>query len=208
MESINAVASTPVAPKGLGADGTDAAPNLAEALRNRRTLVGMTQAELAKQAGLSTSFISQLERANTDATISTLNRICAALGTSIGHLFAPPQTENRVIRKDSYRFLNFNGVDKFVLTRDEMQDVDVCLFEFPPASGTGLRSPAASKRTELWVCQSEYLGIDIEGEVHILRAGDSMSFPSSRPNTVYNPGPNPCEAILVIKVHDSFRSTP
>jgi len=175
--------------------------DLAAAIRSLRNKAQLTQAELSKQAGVSTSFISQLERSHTDVTISTLNRICAALDTTIGHLFSPPAQQGRIIRKDNCRRLDYNGVDKYVLTREEMNDVDVCLFEFPPGAGTGLRKPPEADRTELWICTSEFLGIELGSDVHILRKGDSLDFSSTQENVVYNPGPNPCEALLIIKNH-------
>ncbi|WP_035282162.1 helix-turn-helix domain-containing protein [Brevibacterium album] len=192
------------------APSTDPAsdPDLAAALRRLRKQTGLTQADLAYEAGVSTSFISQLERSSTDVTFSTLNRICMALGTTVGHLLSPPQPCGTILRKDSCRFLDYNGVDKWVLTRESMGDVDVCLFEFPPGSSTGLRTVTAMERTELWICQSGYLGAELGGAVHILRPGDSLDFASGQPNTIYNPGPERCQALLVIKNHDMGRAAP
>ncbi|MCQ9368827.1 XRE family transcriptional regulator [Brevibacterium sp. 91QC2O2] len=186
---------------------SEVSAELAEAVKNLRKASGFTQAELAKQAGVSTSFISQLERSSSDVTFSTLNRICQALGTTVGHLFAPPAPAGRLLRKDNYRYLDYNGVDKWVLTREEMIDVDICLFDFPIGSSTGLRQPPVSERTELWYCQGGYLGVERQGTVHVLRPGDSIDFPSSRPNTIYNAGPERCSALLVIKNHEPKRGT-
>lgn len=181
--------------------GNDASQALAESIKKLRTSQKMTQSELASRAQLSTSFISQLERGNTDVTFSTLTRLCAALGTTIGHLFPADQPSGRIVRFDEYRHLDYNGVDKHVLTREEMADVDVCLFDFPPGSSTGTRVPPGVDRTELWICLTEYLGIDIGSDVHFLKTGDSLDFASDRTNTVYNPGPNSSRALLVIKNH-------
>lgn len=181
--------------------GNDASQALADSIKKLRTSQKMTQSELASRAQLSTSFISQLERGNTDVTFSTLTRLCAALGTTIGHLFPADQPSGRIVRFDEYRHLDYNGVDKYVLTREEMADVDVCLFDFPPGSSTGTRVPPGVDRTELWICLGEYLGIDIGSHVHFLKAGDSLDFASDRTNTVYNPGPNSSRALLVIKNH-------
>jgi transcriptional regulator with XRE-family HTH domain len=179
---------------------------LAEAVKKLRKRAGLTQAELARDANVSTSFISQLERSSSDVTFSTLNRICQALGTTVGQLFAPPAPLGRTVRKDSYRFLDYNGVDKWVVTREEMVDVDVCLFEFPPESSTGVREALAWDRTELWFCQSGYLGVELEGSVHVLRPGDSIDFSSEHVNTVYNAGPDRCSALLIIKNHQVKRN--
>lgn len=182
------------------ADG-DETKALADSIRNLRTAQKMTQSELASNANLSTSFISQLERGYTNVTFSTLTRVCAALGTTIGHLFPPDKPNGRIVRFDDYRHLDYNGVDKYVLTREEMNDVDVCLFDFPPGSTSGLRLPPGIERTELWICIDGYLGIDVGSDVHLLKSGDSLDFSSAQKNSIYNPGPNTGRAILIIKNH-------
>ncbi len=186
--------------------GEDTSRILAESIRRLRTSQKMTQSDLASRASLSTSFISQLERGSSDITFSTLTRLCAALGTTVGHLFPASRPTGKVVRLDDCKHLDYNGVDKYVLTREEMVDIDVCLFDFPPGSSTGTRVPPGIRRTELWVCSSEYLGIDIGSEVRILKSGDSFSFSSDRTNTVYNPGPLPSRAILIIKNHRNQES--
>jgi transcriptional regulator with XRE-family HTH domain len=41
---------------------------------------GLTQQELGRRSGLSRSFLSQVENGNRAPSLSSLNRICAALG--------------------------------------------------------------------------------------------------------------------------------
>lgn len=175
--------------------------DLALALNNLRKSVGFTQSALADASGVSTSFISQLERGSTDVTFSVLTRICAALGTTVGALFEAPSTGGKVLSFESLRKLDYRGVEKYVMTRTEMTDVDVCMFLLPPGSSTGPRLPPGADRTELWICLTEFLAIDLDGTVSMLRAGDSIDFTSAVPNTVYNPGPTTTQALLVIKNH-------
>jgi predicted transcriptional regulator len=56
-------------------------PNLAVAvqLRQARVHVGLTQAQLAKRAGVSQQQIAKLERPGANPTISTLKGVAAAL---------------------------------------------------------------------------------------------------------------------------------
>lgn len=181
--------------------------DLALALKKLRKANGHTQSALAEQAGVSTSFISQLERGSTDVTFTTLTRICAALGTTVGSLFEAPKSGGRVVTFESLRKLDYHGVEKYVMTRAEMKGVDVCMFVFPPGSSTGIRTPPAVDRSELWVCLSEFLAIELDGSVNMLRAGDSIDFDSALINTVYNPGPTATRALLIIKYHKDARST-
>ncbi len=51
-----------------------------EVLRDRRKALGMTQKELAERIGRERSYISRLEKGETDLQLSSFIRIAAALG--------------------------------------------------------------------------------------------------------------------------------
>jgi len=66
---------------------------LGVAIAQRRKRMGLTQEELAEQAGLSQQYLSELERgAKTNVSLSTLSRIAVALGTSVTALLTPTPT--------------------------------------------------------------------------------------------------------------------
>lgn len=48
---------------------------------------GLTQADLAFEVGISTSYLSSIERGTTDSTISTAKRLAKALKTNMNELF-------------------------------------------------------------------------------------------------------------------------
>ena len=51
-----------------------------EVLRDRRKALGITQKELAERVGRDRSYISRLEKGETDLQLSSFIRIAAALG--------------------------------------------------------------------------------------------------------------------------------
>ncbi|ASP92744.1 helix-turn-helix transcriptional regulator [Sinorhizobium meliloti] len=53
-----------------------------EQIRGARAMLGMTQAELAKAAGISTTGLNNIERGSADPKASTLRSIKAALESS------------------------------------------------------------------------------------------------------------------------------
>ena len=71
---------------------TDDAGNLEQRLgrevRRLRTRLGLTGAELAKSAGISTGMLSKLETGQISASLGTLEAIAGALNVSIASLFA------------------------------------------------------------------------------------------------------------------------
>ena len=71
-------------------------------LKERRTLKGLTQEELADRAELSKGFISQLERNLTSPSIATLTDILQCLGTTLGEFFNETPEEQVVFGKADY----------------------------------------------------------------------------------------------------------
>ena len=59
-------------------------------LRQARDAAGLTQAELARRAGVTQQMIAKLERPGANASMATLKRVACALGLSLEVRFAPP----------------------------------------------------------------------------------------------------------------------
>src|ERR1700733_12179660 len=62
------------------------ASELGEMIRSRRVERKMSLAQVAKQAGVSTSFVGQVERGVATPTLSTLKSLVESLGSSVGAL--------------------------------------------------------------------------------------------------------------------------
>lgn len=67
-------------------------------IKTIRLLLGLTQTEVAKKAGISQAYLSNVERGNREVTVSTLCRISEAIGVSAAELL-PEQKEKRQKRK-------------------------------------------------------------------------------------------------------------
>lgn len=61
---------------------------LAERVRERRKALGLTQEQLAEQAGLSTNFLARLEMSGRTPSLATLTRIAGALEVHPSDLLA------------------------------------------------------------------------------------------------------------------------
>ncbi len=68
-----------------------------EQIRGARAMTGMTQADLARKAGISTTGLNNIERGSADPKISTLRAIQTALESS-GVLFVPENGEGPGVR--------------------------------------------------------------------------------------------------------------
>lgn len=77
------------------------------ALRTRRMTAGMTQAELARQSHVTTSYITRLERATSAPGIDLVDRLAQALGCTVSDLLpsAEPPPDQAAMLGDQVRRL-------------------------------------------------------------------------------------------------------
>lgn len=68
--------------------------DLGARIRQCRQTAGMTQGELAKEAGVSTSFIGHIERGSRVSSVDTLVNIANALNVSTDYLLAASLNAN------------------------------------------------------------------------------------------------------------------
>ena len=106
------------------------------ALRQARRL---TLRDVADRAGVTESFLSQVERDVTSPSIATVHRIAGALDLSIAQLFADEPSPGRVVRREARRRIAYPGlkaVDEF-LTSNMAGRLQVILSTIEPGGGTG-----------------------------------------------------------------------
>lgn len=71
-------------------------------IKRRRVLCGLTQEELANRCELTKGYISQLENDLTEPSITTLEYIIKALGTTFKEFFSEEEEEQIVFKEDDY----------------------------------------------------------------------------------------------------------
>ena len=74
---------------------TDTHRKLGNRIRKLRKGRGLTQAALAERAGMDAKYIGQIERAETNTTLTMLDRIARGLGITLSELFAFSPTSPR-----------------------------------------------------------------------------------------------------------------
>jgi transcriptional regulator with XRE-family HTH domain len=68
---------------------------VAHNVRATRKAAGLSQEELAHEAGVDRTYVSQVERQKRNLTISVLARLAAALKVAPAELLTPPRTKAR-----------------------------------------------------------------------------------------------------------------
>ena len=185
------------------ANGVAAAPleqSVGARLRSLRKARRLTLRDIAGRAALSESFLSQLERGQTGATIQSLQRISAALGVDVSDLFASPQTSGPQITRRSARNPVAWGTlgRKALLTPKSFEFLEVVAAEFEPGGSTGDALYTHGDSEELFLVLEGSIELELDGDTLSLVAGDSVHYRSSTPHRASNPGIERAEVLYVI----------
>jgi transcriptional regulator with XRE-family HTH domain len=174
--------------------------DVGERLRDIRRLRRATLKTIADRAGVSESFLSQVERGRASASIASLRRIANALGVSVADLFEPDgPLRPRVLRKDARPSLAFGILGrKFLLTPKPLAHLEVFAGELDAGGSTGEEPYAHGDSEELFVVLVGRVQLELGGDVHELEPGDSIDYRSSTPHRVTNIGEGRAEVMWII----------
>jgi len=174
--------------------------DVGERLRLIRTARRCTLREVAERAGLSESFLSQVERGRASASVASLRRIADGLGVSMADLFepsGPPQP--KVLRRADRPTLAFGLLGrKMLLTPRPLQHLEVFAGELDPGGSTGAEQYAHGNSEELFVVARGRVRLELGDEVHDLEEGDSIRYWSSTPHRVTNADDEVAEVLWII----------
>ncbi|HEY2373559.1 MAG TPA: cupin domain-containing protein [Gaiellaceae bacterium] len=172
---------------------------LGERVRAIRQLRRRTLKEIATAAGISESFLSQLERGRTNATIATLQRLATALGIEVSDLFSSGSSRPRVIRRDAREFVAWGSQGrKALLTPKPFHSLEVVVARFEPGGSTGDEPYTHGDSEELLIVVDGSVHVQLGTEIHDVTAGDSVHYQSSTPHRVSNPYDETAEVLFVI----------
>jgi len=150
----------------------------------------LTLRDVAERAGVTESFLSQVERDVTSPSIASVHRIARALDLSIAQLFAEEGDTGRVVRREARRRVTYKGlraVDEF-LTSGLDGRIQVILSTIEPGGGTGDEPYAHDSDEEVVIVLSGRLELWVADEHHLLEEGDSVTYSSRLKHRNRNPG--------------------
>ena len=174
--------------------------DVGERLRTLRRFRRYTLQSVAERSGLSESFLSQVERGRSNASIASLKRIADALGVSMADLFEPDGLPGpRVLRRDERPALQFGILGrKLLLTPRPLHHLEVFHGELEVGGSTGEEPYAHGDSEELFLVLSGTVQLELGGEVFELERGDSIDYRSSTPHRAVNTGDELAEVLWII----------
>ena len=177
--TLSSSASGAAAP---GAEGADASPALpaGSQLRALRRERGLTLREAAARSGLSTSFISSLERGVTGASIATLRRLVEAYGRTVGELLRGPAPANgRLVRPGERRVLDAGRGIRIEDLFAGPTSLESQLFVLAPGASSDGYYRHIGEEFMFVLAGSLGVWFDDPNEFYRLEPGDALTFPST-----------------------------
>ncbi len=169
-------------------------------IRELRKARNMTLADLASRAGMSVSYVSQVERSLSSPSVVALYEISRALGVNISFFFAdgdagPDGEQDFVVRAGHRRKVAFEaGAVDELLSPNLNGRLELLMSHLPPGSMSGVR-PYTHDGEEGGIVVSGRLEVTVDDERRILDPGDAYYFESRRPHRFRCVGGKPCEVI-------------
>ena len=172
-------------------------------LRIVRERKNMTLKDVAAQAGVSESLISQIERNRVSPSIDTLIAIANTLNIDLEYLFKDLKHDKKVsiVKPEDRNRLLMDGVDyqelSFIPETEVNPSVEAFYINIPPGKEKGDLDFGHPGRE---------LGTIINGEGELLygtssyklEAGDTVSFPSDIPHNIRNTGSTVLKAMWIV----------
>ena len=205
--------------------GEPKVPPIGPRIRAERERRNVTIRALARVIGVSPSLISQIETGKTQPSVSSLYSITSALGMSLEDLFDAsdayePAALPAPASLSSLRYLSTNrtkGVgphvspdDRELLTLDSgvtwerlgqvpHHHIDFLLVTYPPGSASSVEGRLMRHSgTEYGYLISGELELNLGFDKHVLAAGDSVCFESTKPHGYRNDGEVPAVGVWFV----------
>jgi len=189
---------------GNSTDKSGSSLNIGAKLRSIRTGKGFSQRELARRAGVTNGFISQIEQNISSPSVSSLKRILDAIPLTLAEFFATDSpTPGKIFYSASELLaLNHNSHDRGAensegsLSLRQVGDlrgrkIQLLQERYGPGADTGLQ-PYSHDAEEVGIVISGEIELTVGAEIGVLGPGDAYLFDSNIPHRFRNKGQTEC----------------
>lgn len=162
--------------------------DLGSRVKRLRRKNGLTIENLAEISGVSSGFLSQLERGLANPTFVNLQKIATGLHVPIGAFFQTTSADKFVVRQTERRKLILDDGSRVwqLLTPDLNRSIEFLLMEWEPHTPTE-ETPSCHEGEECGLVLEGVLEVHWGTHVFLLEEGDSIYLPSNIPHYYRNP---------------------
>lgn len=173
---------------------------LGKRVREMRVARGYSLRGLAEMTNVSASFLSQLERGSSGASVATVIEIAAALRVPVADLFSTgrPAIAHLYSRADRTVLDDQFGYRKTLVTQRPDSPMEIYGGEFAVGGSTGEHPYTHGDSFEVVLVTAGRILLQLGNQYFSMTAGDSIEFQSSMPHRVSNQGDSPAELYWIV----------
>ena len=178
---------------------SDVASRLGNNMRALREGRALTQAQMAKTAGLPRATWANLESGAANPTLAVLDRVATAFQVTLEELIAAPRSEARHYPKASLPLKSRGAVWIRKLLPDPIPGMEIDRMELPPrVKMAGV--PHTPGTREYLTCEHGSVELAVSGERYTLDEGDVVTFRGDQRHSYHNPGQKPAVGYSVVVI--------
>lgn len=181
-------------------------PSLGKTIMRLRKAYNLSLGELSEQSGVAKSIISQIERNETNPTISTVWRLSRALDTTIDEVLRDDEAAPNFVEhqpKPAIPILESqDGLCRLAIVGALSLVEYLQWYDFEAKPRGVLESDPHPPGTieHLYLITGE-LEVTVAGETRALKAGEALRYHADRPHKIVNNGAGTAHATMVLVVH-------
>ncbi|MBP1743258.1 MAG: transcriptional regulator, family [Firmicutes bacterium] len=161
---------------------------ISDKIKELRKEKGLTLKDLSAKTGLSVSFLSQVENGASSLAITSLKKIAEAFDVTINYFFEVPQVHNFLVKAEEEEVFKMEGTDsKFVRLSGDFPNrkLESLITIIPPEHkhGSNFNHPGEEF---IYVLEGALI-VEIDGTEYLVKAGDSIHYPSTLSHQWTNP---------------------
>jgi len=159
---------------------------------------GLSMVQLARDVGITTGMISQIERDLTDPSLTTLRKIAQVLDVPVFYFFLSQESSPEVRSSDKRFRLESqeSGVCHEFISDPNEATLEFTMIEAKPGHSSGPKQDS-HPGTECALVLAGRMVLEIEDRYFELKANDSITFDSLKPHRWVNQGKTPLRFISV-----------
>jgi transcriptional regulator with XRE-family HTH domain len=173
---------------------------LGSRIRSIRERRGLSLRVVAEHAGVSESFLSQVERGVANPSVASLRALADALDATVASFFEHHhEQQGQVVRAaDRPKLIHPKRLwEDELLTPTSARKLQVIMSTVEPDQGSGDEPYAHDSDEECVIVLEGRLEFWVGDDAYVLESGDTISFESRVPHRNRNPGPAPAKVLWV-----------
>ena len=179
-------------------------PRVGARVRSLRRERGLTIEQLASATGLTKGFISQLERDRTAPSLSSIARICDALGVRLSHIFEVDPAPALVRRRERAGGEDAHPTVNHLLSSRDEERFQAIESVVAPGAGAGEELSSLPGEMEFVYVLEGTLELRVAEETHLLEQGDALTYQLAKAHTWRNASDTDTLRVLWVAVPNPY----